>query len=31
MDIYERLNQIDDERTAYGITPLSYVVLDCAR
>ncbi len=31
MDIYERLNQIDDERTAYGVNPLSYVVLDCAR
>lgn len=31
MDIYEKLNQIDDEKTAYGINPLSYVVLDCGR
>ena len=31
MDIYERLNQLDDEKTAYGVNHLSYVVLDCAR
>lgn len=31
MDIYEKLNQIDDEQTAYGVNPLSYVVLDCGR
>ncbi len=31
MDIYENLNVIDEERTAYGVNPLSYVVLDCAR
>ena len=31
MDIYEKLNQIDDEQTDYGVNPLSYVVLNCGR
>lgn len=31
MDIYEKLNQIDDEQIDYGVNPLSYVVLDCGR
>ncbi len=31
MDIYEKLNQFDDETTEYGVNPLSYVVLGCAK
>lgn len=32
MTIYERLNELDDNQSnEYGILPLSYVALGCAR
>ncbi len=31
MDIYEKLNQLDEEINEYGVNPLSYVVLGCAK
>jgi hypothetical protein len=31
MEIYEMLNEIDEEKTKYGVNPLSYVALNCAR
>ncbi len=30
-EIYEELNKLDEEKNVYGVNPLSYVVLDCAR
>lgn len=31
MDIYEDLNKLDENVKNYGISPLSFVVLNCAR
>lgn len=31
MSIYEQLNAFDEDRSEMGVSPLSYVVLDCAR
>lgn len=31
MEIYEMLNAIENEENGYGVSPLSYVVLGCAR
>lgn len=31
MDIYEQIINMDNDKNAMGISPLSYVVLDCAR
>ena len=31
MYIYDELNELEDTNENYGVSPLSYVVLDCAR
>jgi hypothetical protein len=31
MSIYEMLNELDDTDDGLGVSPLSYVALDCAR
>jgi hypothetical protein len=31
MNIYEMLNEIDEEETKLGVNPLSYVALNCGR
>lgn len=31
MYIYDELNELDEPVEDYGVSPLSYVVLDCAR
>ena len=31
MYIYDNLNDMDEEVENYGVSPLAYVVLDCAR
>lgn len=31
MYIYDELNELDENVADYGVSPLSYVVLDCAR
>lgn len=30
-EIYEDILRLDDSENAYGISPLAYVVIDCAR
>ena len=29
--IYDSLNEMEESNEIYGVSPLSYVVLDCAR
>lgn len=29
--IYERLSSLEEKNELFGVSPLSYVVLDCAR
>lgn len=29
--IYDRLNEMEEKNEYYGISPLTYVVLDCAK
>lgn len=29
--VYDRLNELDDNVEEYGVSPLAYVVLGCAR
>ena len=29
--LYDLLNDLDEAKGTYGVSPLSYVVLDCAR
>ncbi len=29
--IYDMLNELDEANENYGVSPLSYVVLDCAK
>ena len=31
MEIYEKLNQFDEEANEYGVNPLSYVALGCGK
>lgn len=31
MFIYDELNELEDTNESYGVSPLSYTVLDCAR
>jgi hypothetical protein len=31
MNFYERLPELDNDENAIGVSPLSYVTLDCAR
>lgn len=31
MDIYEKLTMLEEDVKDYGISPLSFVVLNCAR
>lgn len=31
MSIYEKLNQIDNDRNEMGVSPLSYVIFNCAK
>lgn len=30
-DIYEKLDRLDNSDNAFGISPLAYVLFDCAR
>lgn len=29
--LYDKLNELEETNEIYGVSPLSYVVLDCAR
>lgn len=31
MSIYEKLNQIDNDGNEMGVSPLSYVIFNCAK
>ena len=31
LDIYEKLDRLDNSDNAFGISPLAYVLFDCAR
>ncbi len=30
-DIYERIAELDSDKNAFGVSPLAYVSLSCAR
>ena len=31
MFLYENMNELDENVEAYGVSPLSYVILNCGR
>ncbi len=31
IDIYEKIAELDSDKNEIGVSPLSYVALDCAR
>ncbi len=31
IDVYDELLQLDDSVSAFGVSPLAYVMFDCAR